>query len=83
MVNKIGEDVTEQFNSGAQIALEMAQKYGCEYAVLKKNSPSCGCGTIYDGTFSGTLVSGNGVTAQLLCEHGIEVYNEDTYQQLL
>ena len=78
VVNKIGEDVTAQFLKGAQIALETAQTYGCGHAVLKKNSPSCGCGTIYDGTFTGTLVSGDGVTAQLLKEYGIIIYNEDT-----
>lgn len=83
VTNKVGEDVTEQFVTGAQMALEQAKMYGCKAAVLKKNSPSCGCGTIYDGTFTGTLTAGDGVTAQLLLEHGIEIYNEDTYRQLL
>ena len=82
VVNKAGEDVTAQFRKGAQAALELAEKYGCKYAVLKKNSPSCGCGTIYDGTFTGTLTAGDGVTVELLKEQGIIIYNEETYFQM-
>ena len=82
VLNKAGEDVTAQFLAGAQAALAVAEENGCKAAVLKKNSPSCGCGTIYDGTFTGTLVSGDGVTAQLLLENGIAVYNEDNYENL-
>jgi len=63
--------------------VELAKKHKCKAAVLKANSPSCGCGKIYDGTFTGTLLDGEGVTAQLLREHGIVVYNEDTYEKLL
>lgn len=83
VINKEGEDVTEQFLAGAQAALELAKKHKCKAAVLKTNSPSCGCGKIYDGTFNGTLVKGNGVTAQLLRKRGIVVYNEDTYEKML
>lgn len=83
VVNKQGEDVTEQFLTGARAALDMAKKHKCKAAVLKKNSPSCGCGKIYDGTFTGTLVNGQGVTAQLLRKNGIVVYNEDTYEKML
>lgn len=83
VVNKVGEDVTAAFLAGAQIASEAAEKYGCQYAILKKNSPSCGCGTIYDGSFTGTLTAGDGVTAELLKKEGIAVYNEETYKELL
>ncbi|MBQ3255970.1 MAG: DUF523 domain-containing protein [Oscillospiraceae bacterium] len=83
VVNKAGEDVTAEFMAGAQTALEAAKNHHCQYAVLKKNSPSCGCGTIYDGSFTGTLTAGDGVTAELLKQHGIAVYNEDTYKEML
>ena len=83
VVNKIGEDVTAEFTAGAQIALETAKAKECRYAILKKNSPSCGCGTIYDGTFTGTLTEGNGVTAELLLNEGIAVYNEENWKTLL
>ena len=83
VVNKIGEDVTAEFTAGARLALETAQSHGCQYAILKKNSPSCGCGTIYDGSFTGTLTEGDGVTAELLKRHGIAVYNEATWSELL
>jgi uncharacterized protein YbbK (DUF523 family) len=68
-----GEDKTEEFLKGAQHALELAQSQGATCVILKAKSPSCGCGTIYDGSFSGTLISGDGVTTALLKRHGIEV----------
>lgn len=68
-----GVDKTEEFLKGAQIALELAQSEGATSVLLKSKSPSCGCGEIYDGTFSKTLVSGDGVTTALLKRHGIEV----------
>lgn len=68
-----GEDKTEEFVRGAHHALELAQSQGAKSVILKSKSPSCGCGNIYDGTFSGTLISGDGVTAALLKRHGIEI----------
>lgn len=68
-----GEDKTAEFLSGAHHALELAQSQGVTCVILKSKSPSCGCGNIYDGTFSGTLISGDGVTAALLKRHGIEI----------
>ncbi len=72
-----GRDVTEAFLLGARETLRMARLYGCEHAILKANSPSCGCGFIYDGSFSGTLREGLGVTAELLLENGITVEAKD------
>ena len=56
---------------------------GCEAAVLEERSPSCGRGQIYDGTFSGTLMAGDGVTAELLAANGIPVYGESRIETLL
>ena len=68
-----GTDVTEAYLRGAHHALEVAQSHGATQVILKARSPSCGCGDIYDGTFSGTLTSGDGVTTALLKRHGITV----------
>ena len=76
VVSNIGRDVTAEFQRGAEAAMHLAQLFDIKTAILKENSPSCGCGTIYDGTFSGTLVSGDGVTAELLKAHGITVIGE-------
>ena len=73
VVTKDGTDVTEAFRRGADETLRLAQLYGCTRAILKARSPSCGKGTVYDGTFSGTLREGDGVTAELLMKHGITV----------
>ena len=73
-----GRDVTEEFHRGAAIVLDMALEYGCGEAILKARSPSCGKGEIYDGTFSGRLVPGDGVTAAILSENGIAVRTEET-----
>ncbi|PUA44766.1 DUF523 domain-containing protein [Pseudomonas protegens] len=71
-----GEDVSAQFLSGARQALELVEQHGIRVAVLKANSPSCGNLLTYDGTFSGVKVSGEGVTAALLKQHGVQVFSE-------
>lgn len=71
-----GRDVTPEFEKGAAAVLQIAKEYGCTKAILKARSPSCGKGQIYDGTFSGKLVDGNGKTTELLLENGIEVITE-------
>jgi simple sugar transport system permease protein len=71
-----------QFNLGAEEALKIARLYHCRTAILKERSPSCGCGKVYDGTFSGSLTEGNGVTAELLRREGIEVYGESRVSKL-
>ena len=78
-----GRDVTAEYRRGAEEALRLARLYGCTAAVLKEKSPSCGCGRVYDGTFSGTLTDGDGVTAELLKENGIRVYGESELEKLL
>ena len=83
VVMKSGADVTEQYQRGAQQALHLARVFGCKKAVLKERSPSCGAGEIYDGTFSGKLTPGDGVTAALLKANGIEVYGESEIETLL
>lgn len=82
MVTRNG-DVTEQYRRGAEEALKLCKLFGCEAAVLKERSPSCGRGAIYDGTFTGTLTPGDGVTAALLEAHGIPVYGESQIGELL
>jgi uncharacterized protein YbbK (DUF523 family) len=74
---KNGEDVTAQLIKGAEEVLKIADMASAKKAILKSKSPSCGCGRIYDGTFSGKLIKGNGVTAELLLRNGIEVITEE------
>ncbi len=76
VVTAAGADVTEQYRRGAEETLKLCRALGCEAAVLKERSPSCGCGRIYDGTFTGTLTDGWGVTAELLRQNGVPVYGE-------
>ena len=82
IINRAGEDVTDQFQRGAAEALRLARSYGCDVAILKERSPSCGCGRIYDGSFTGTLTEGNGVTTELLLSAGIQVVGESRIEQL-
>lgn len=79
VVNKEGEDVTEEFLKGAGETLRIAELLDIKLALLKARSPSCGCGLIYDGSFSGVLKSGDGVTAALLKKSGIAVYTEENF----
>ena len=80
--SKNGEDLTEAFYDGAEKALYVAEETGCQTAILKERSPSCGFGKIYDGTFSGTLTYGNGIAAQMLFEHGIKIYGESDIKRV-
>lgn len=82
VLTRTGEDVTEAFRLGAARALAMARAHGVRRALLQERSPSCGSGVVYDGTFSGRLIPGQGVTARLLEEHGIRVYSGDRSKAL-
>lgn len=72
-----GTDVTKAYRKGAAESLYLARTLGVQKALLKAKSPSCGKGLIYDGSFTGKKIEGNGVTAALLLENGIEVFTED------
>ena len=77
IIAKSGVDVTNEYLLGAQKALELAIKEKVDLCLLKAKSPSCGTGMIYDGTFSGNLIEGNGVTSELLTKHGFKVITEN------
>lgn len=80
---KDGTDVTENYRKGASDALVLCRILGIKKALLKARSPSCGKGEVYDGSFSGTLVSGHGVAAELLLNNGVEVYTENELDKLI
>ncbi len=82
VINKDGQDVTAQYQKGAAEALLLYQRLGCDCALLKEKSPSCGHGQVYDGTFQGRLIEGDGVTTALLLQHGIPVYGESQAEML-
>ena len=83
VMTKDGRDVTANYEQGAQEALRLARMAGCTHALLKERSPSCGYGTIYDGSFTGGLCKGYGVCGELLKKHGIEVLGESRAHELL
>lgn len=80
VINNHGEDVTQNYERGAQETLELAKKLNIKKAILKARSPSCGYGLIYDGTFSKSKIEGNGITAQLLLDNGFEIFNEENFK---
>jgi uncharacterized protein YbbK (DUF523 family) len=77
VINLKGEDQSPFFIKGAEETLKIAKLYGANTALLKARSPSCGSGTIYDGRFQSSKKKGDGVTAALLKENGIEVFTEE------
>lgn len=83
VLTKDKKDVTKEYKKGAECALKIAKENGITIAVLKERSPSCGCGKIYDGTFSKTLKSGDGVTAELLKANEITVLGESEIDKYL
>lgn len=76
VMNQQGQDVSKEFINGASLALQLVQKKRITLALLKEKSPSCGIHLIYDGTFSGQLHPGSGVTAALLKKHNVQVFSE-------
>lgn len=86
VISKVGIDVTGEYNFGARIALKTALDNDIKIAILQSRSPSCGSEYIYDGTFNGTLIPGEGVTSKLLRANGIKVitieeYSRDYYEK--
>jgi len=77
VLNIDGEDVTQKFITGAEETLKIVRLFHIEEFIGKSRSPSCGCGQIYDGTFSQKLIGGNGVTTALLKRNGIRVVTEE------
>ena len=81
IISATGDNQTADYLLGSTIALKIALLIHCKKAILKANSPTCGCGTIYDGTFSGHLIIGDGVFTKVLKENGIAVFTEKTMYQ--
>jgi len=74
-----GKDVTEFFKRGAEEALKIALENGCTHAILKSRSPSCSPSGVYDGSFSGNVIDGMGITVRLFRENGITVVSEEEF----
>lgn len=83
VITQDNKDVTDNYKLGAEEALKLAKLFNCKKAILKENSPSCGCGKIYDGSFSHNLIIGNGVTSELFLKNGIEIIGESQIEKLL
>jgi len=83
VLNVNGLDVTDEFNYGANIALKLVLNENIKVAILKSKSPSCSNKMVYDGTFSGVLMRGVGVTMKVLEENGIKVFDENEIEEAL
>lgn len=81
VVSVNGKDVTAEYQKGANEALRLAKMFGCELAILKEDSPSCGFGRIHNGLFDGGKVAGNGVTADILTANNIKVIGESKIRE--
>ncbi len=82
VINANGQDVTDEYERGADLALKTCLYLGIKKAILKSRSPSCGMGQIYDGSFSRTLIQGNGVATKKLLDQGISVCSEENLEGL-
>lgn len=82
VLTKAGRSVDEEFRIGAEKAFELVKKSGVKLVILQARSPSCGVGQIYDGSFSGRLVDGDGIFVRLLKKEGIRVINIDEFLKI-
>lgn len=73
-----GTDVTAEYEAGVQVCMAVVEKYSVTRAILKARSPACGCGTIYNGQFNGTIISGDGLLARALKARGIPCETEES-----
>lgn len=80
VMSREGTNCTREYTEGARRTLEICRIAGIRKAILQQRSPSCGCGRIYDGTFSSRLIDGNGITAEMLKANGISVYTAETWE---
>ena len=78
ILDKEGNDCTKQFIKGAEEALNIAKEKQVDFVILQKRSPSCGNSVIYDGTFKGNLIAGNGVFAQKLQSLNIPIMEAES-----
>ena len=76
VLRKDGKDITDEYKKGAKEALRLAKLFDCKLAILKERRPSCGSGVIYDGSFTGNKINGDGITAELLKKEGIRIIGE-------
>lgn len=77
VTDKDGHDFTDAMEKGAREVLKIAGLLSCTHAITKSGSPSCGCGSIYDGTFTGHMIEGNGILTEMLLADGIIVTDEN------
>lgn len=82
VINQVGVDVTINYKLGAQKALQIIKDNNISIVILKSKSPSCGLGQVYDGTFTHTLIEGNGIAAELFIKNNIKVYTENNFLDL-
>lgn len=83
VTNKDGEDVTKEYQDGANLSLKCLKQNDVQVVLLKHRSPSCGCDGIYDGSFSHVVVKGQGVCAKLLSDNGMILFHEEQINEFL
>ena len=80
--SKDGRDITEEFLSGAEKTYQIAKRKQVDFAILKERSPSCGSSFIYDGSFSGKVIEGQGLTAKKLSKENIIIFSEENLEEI-
>ena len=77
LINRAGESVDAIVRGQVQRILERLREEDIECCVLKSRSPTCGVRQVYDGTFSGKLIPGQGMFARALMDAGISVQDAE------
>ena len=81
IMNKAGQDVTDEFVKGAEEAVRLAKENDVLFCIMKQHSPSCGSKEIYDGTFTDTIIPGQGLAVEMLKEAGFKVFGEEDMEE--
>lgn len=80
--SKEGKDVTKEFLKGAEKTFKIAKEEEIDFAILKERSPSCGSSFIYDGSFSGKLIQGQGITVRKLNKENVKIFSEENLENI-
>ncbi len=79
VMSENGENVDAEYRKGVELAMEKIKGQKIDLAILQSRSPTCGVNTIYDGSFSGTLIEGYGIFTEAIIEKGIRVVDSENF----
>ena len=77
LMDRDGKNVDAAMRAAVEMAMKQIFSKEIQCVVLQSRSPTCGVNQVYDGSFTGKLISGTGIFAQALKEAGYRVIDAE------